>query len=106
MNESAGNLGILRNLDSYDVGLVVSVLVLAWLLASVVRWVLRKAAESAPVRLRLPILRVIPILRLCISIGALAAIVPILVEPSFQNIVAIVASVSLALAFVLKDYAS
>src|SRR5229473_1079910 len=106
MNESAGNLGILRDLDSYDVVLVVGVLVLAWLLASAVRWVLRNAAERAPVRLRLPILRVIPILRLCIGVGACVAIVPIIVEPSFQNVVAIVASVGLALAFVFKDYAS
>ncbi len=106
MNESAGSLGILRNLDSYEVVLVVSVLVLAWLLASAVRWVLRSAAEGAPVRLRLPILRVIPLLRLCIGVGAFVAIVPLIVEPSFQNIVAIVASVGLALAFVLKDYAS
>ena len=106
MNESAGSLGILRNLDSYEVVLVVSVLVLAWLLASAVRWVLRSAAEGAPVRLRLPILRVIPLLRLCIGVGAFVAIVPLIVEPSFQNIVAIVASVGLALAFVFKDYAS
>ena len=48
----------------------------------------------------------IPILRLCIGIGAFVIVVPILVEPSLQNVVAIVASVSLALAFVFKDYAS
>ena len=106
MTEGAGKLEILRNLESIDIVHVASVLVIAWLLASVVRWVLRRLAEAAPVRLRLPILRLIPLLRLCIGIGALAVIVPIIVEPSFQNMVAIVASVSLALAFVLKDYAS
>jgi len=106
MNEHAGNLGILRNLESNDLVLVVVVVVLAWLLASAVRWVLRHVAELAPLRLRLPILRVIPILRLSIGVGAVVVIVPILVEPNFQNVVAIVASVSLALAFVLKDYAS
>ena len=106
MNEIGGSLKILRNLDSYDFAFVAGVLILAWFLASAVRGVLRRAAERAPARLRLPILRVIPILRLCIGIGALVIVVPILVEPSLQNIVAIVASVSLALAFVLKDYAS
>lgn len=106
MNEHAGDLGILRKLDLSDVMLVVGVLVLAWLLASGMRWLLRNAAESAPLRLRLPILRVIPILRLSIGVGTIVAIVPIIVEPSFQNIVAIVASVGLALAFVFKDYAS
>lgn len=106
MSEHAGNLGILRNLESSDLVLVISVVVLAWLLASAVRWVLRHVAELAPLRLRLPILRGIPILRLGVGIGALVVIVPILIEPSFQNVVAIVASVSFALAFVLKDYGS
>ncbi len=106
MTEHAGSLGILRSLESNDFVLVVGVLALAWLLASAVRWVLRRIAERALMRLRLPILRVIPILRFGVGIGALAVIVPILIEPTFQNVVAIVASVSLALAFVLKDYAS
>ena len=106
MNEITGNLKILRNLDSYDFALVAGVFVLAWLLASAVRWALRQLAERVSARLRLPILRLIPILRLCIAIGAFVIVVPILVEPSLQNVVAIVASVSLALAFVLKDYAS
>ena len=106
MNEITGNLKILRNLGADDFALVAGVLILSWLLASGVRWVLRHFAERASARLRLPILRVIPILRLCIAIGALVIVVPILVEPSLQNVVAIVASVSLAIAFVLKDYAS
>ncbi len=106
MNEHAASLGILRNLESNDLVLVVSAVVLAWLLASAVRWVLRPVAELGPLRLRLPILRVIPILRLAVGIAALVVIVPILVEPTFQNVIAIVASVGLALAFVFKDYAS
>src|SRR5258706_6277323 len=106
MNEHAGNLGILRHLESNDLVLIVGVVVLAWLLASAVRWALRHVAERAPQRLRLPILRVIPLLRLSVGIAALAVIVPILVEPTFQNVVAIAASVGLAIAFVLKDYAS
>ena len=106
MNEIAGNLKILRNLDSNDFALVAGVLILAWLLASAVRWLLGRCAERVRARLRLPILRLIPILRLCIGIGVLVIVVPILVEPSLQNVVAIVASVSLAIAFVLKDYAS
>jgi small conductance mechanosensitive channel len=101
-----GKLEILRNLESNDILLVAGVLVLAWLSASLVRRVLRFAAERAPQRLRLPVLRLIPLLRLVIGIAAFVLIVPILVEPTFRNIVAIIASVSLALAFALKDYAS
>ena len=106
MNEVAGSLKILRNLETYDFALVAGVFILAWLLASAVRWVLRRSAERAPARRRLQILRLIPVLRLCIGVGALVIVVPILVEPSLRNVVTIVASLSLALAYVLKDYAS
>src|SRR5258706_13762056 len=106
MNQSAANLGILKSIDSNEVVLVASVLLAAWLLASGLRWVLRGAAERAPSRLRLPILRVIPILRLCVGIAAFVVLVQIVVEPTFQNLLAIVASIGLALAFVFKDYAS
>ena len=76
------------------------------MLAAAVRWVLHNAAEKSPPRLRLSILRVIPVARLFIGVGALVVIVPVLVEPSFQNVVALLASAGLALAFALKDYAS
>lgn len=106
MSEGTGTWEFLRKLDSSDVALVIATIVLAWLLATAVRWILNKVAEKSPPRLRLSILRIVPIARLTVGIGAVAVIVPILVEPSFQNVVALLASVSLALAFALKDYAS
>src|SRR5258708_32131409 len=102
MNEHAGNLGILRSLESNEFVLVVGVVVLAWLLASVVRWVLSRVAERAPLRLRLPILRLVPLLRLGVAIAALAVIVPILIQPTFPNILAVVAHGDLAPAVVVQ----
>jgi small-conductance mechanosensitive channel len=106
MSERTESLGILRNLELNDLALVAGAVVLAWLLASAVRWVLGNLAERSPPRLRLTILRVIPLLRLGVGIAALTVIVPVLIEPTFQNVVAMVASLGLALAFVLKEYAS
>lgn len=106
MNEGISTLGFLRKVDSSDLWLVVAVLLSAWMLASAVRWILNRAAEKAPPRLRLSVLRVVPLARLAVGIGALVVIVPILVEPSFQNVIALLASMGLALAFALKDYAS
>ena len=106
MSESAEGLGFLRKLDWSDVLLMVAIVVAAWLLAAAVRWVLKHAAEYAPPRLRLLVLRVVPLARLAIGIAALVLIVPILVEPSFHNVVALAASVGVALAFAFKDYAS
>ncbi len=106
MKEHFGPSGILRHLEWSDVALVLAALFFAWLLAAAVRWILNHAAEKAPPRLRLSILRVVPLARLVIGVGAVAVIVPLLVEPSFESIVAFLASVSLALAFALKEYAS
>ena len=101
-----GGWGFLRKVDSTDVLLTAAIVVVAWLAAAAVRWALNRAAENSPPRLRLLILRVLPLARLAIGIAALALVVPILIEPSFQNIVALLASVGLALAFAFKEYAS
>src|SRR5258707_15262271 len=47
-----------------------------------------------------------PIAHLLIGVAAALAIVLILVEPTLRNVVALVASVALALAFAVKDYSS
>lgn len=106
MNESLNAWGLLRKLTWQDVLLVLAVLLLARLLISFVLWGLRHTAEKVPPRLRLNILRLAPISRLLIGFGAVVIIVPILVEPTFQNVIALVASIGLALAFALKDYGS
>jgi small-conductance mechanosensitive channel len=105
MTESLGDLGIFRKLTWQDVLLVLAVLLLAHMLAVLVRSALRNLAEKVPSR-RLAILRLTPILRLVVRIGAAFVIVPILIEPTFQNVIALVASVGLALAFAFKDYGS
>lgn len=52
------------------------------------------------------VLALVPALRLLILIGAVLLIVPILIEPSLQNMVAVLGAVGLAVGFALKDYVS
>ena len=106
MSDNLNTWSLLKKLSWQDVLLVVGVLVLASLLAAVVRWVIRQLAEKAPAHLRLMILRLLPIARLLIGIAVVVVIVPLLIEPKFQNVVALVASVGVALAFAFKDYVS
>ena len=106
MHESLNAWGLMRKLAWQDVLLVLAVLLLARLLVLLVRWAVRRTAEKLPSRLRLTVLRVAPLARLLIDVGAIAIVVPILVEPTFQNIVALLASIGLVLAFALKDYGS
>lgn len=52
------------------------------------------------------VLTLVPLLRLIIVITAFVLAVPVLIEPSLQNMVAIFGSLGLAIGFALKDYAS
>ena len=106
MNENLSAWSILRKLSYQDVLLVLGVLLLAWVITLVIRWLIIRLAEKAPPRLRLLILRALPLARFLIGISAVVIIVPILVEPTFQNVVTLVASAGLALAFAFKDYGS
>src|SRR3989440_13078175 len=106
MREDLDGWGVFYKLTWEHVLLVLAVLLSARLLSSLVRWALRHAAEKAPPRLRLAILRLIPLTRLVLGVGAVVVAVPILVEPTLRNVVTLVASVGLALAFALKDYGS
>src|SRR5260370_11952443 len=106
MNGAGPSLCFLRERSWGDFLRVLAVLVGGQLLVLAVRRIVRRAAESAPSHRRLLILQTAPLARLLIGIVGIAIIVPILVEPTFENVVALVAAVSLALAFALKDYAS
>ncbi len=96
----------MRKLSWEDMLLILGVLVLAWIVAGAIRWSMRHLAEKAHPKLRLFILRFIPISRLVIAIASVVIIVPILIEPKFQNVIALVASAGVAFAFAFKDYAS
>jgi small-conductance mechanosensitive channel len=104
MDEAGHPLGFLRELTWSHTLLVLVVLVGCRLLVLAVRWLVRCTAERAPSHRRLLILRMAPLARLVIWIAGIAIIVPVLVEPTFEDIVALVATVGLALAFALKDY--
>lgn len=86
--------------------LALTVLITARLVSFLLRRLLRRIAESASPHLRLSILRAMPIVRLLIGVAVLIIVVPIFVEPTFRNAVAVVVSVGLALAFAFKDYGS
>ncbi|MBI3252753.1 MAG: mechanosensitive ion channel [Candidatus Omnitrophica bacterium] len=106
MNEKFNAWDMLRKIFWQDVLLILTVFILARLISFVIRWFILRLAEKSSPHLRLSILRVLPIIRLLVGIGAVVVIVPILVEPTFRNIVTLAASMGLALVFTLKDYGS
>ncbi|AOY86984.1 mechanosensitive ion channel protein MscS [Marinobacter salinus] len=82
------------------------VIVLASVIIFLIQKLLPRLASKLGGKSRLYLLAMVPLLRLLIIIGTIFVVVPILIEPSFENMVAIFGAVGLALGFALKDYAS
>ena len=106
MNLSLNVWGPLEKLIWRDVLIIAAVLLLARLLILAMQWKLRRAAETAQPDRRLLVLRAVPIARLLIRAAAIAAVVPLLVDPTVPNVLALGAGLGLALAYTLKDYGS
>ena len=96
----------LRPLTWGHILVVLGIVAIAGLVTEVVRRAFRHFAERAAPRFRLVILRVGPILRLTIGLAAVLLTIPILVEPTLQNVIALLAGAGIAIAFALKDYVS
>jgi small-conductance mechanosensitive channel len=106
MVNDAHALKFLRELVWQDLLLVLAIIVVSRLLVILLRWMIHRAAERAHAGARLARLRWAPIARLAIEVATIAVIIPILVDPTFQNTVALIAAWGLVLAFAFKDYGS
>ncbi|RJP88638.1 MAG: mechanosensitive ion channel family protein [Desulfobacteraceae bacterium] len=69
------------------------------------RW-LPWLAERFTRRARLFLLSLVPVLRMAAIVIALFMIIPRIIEPTFENLAALMGAVGLALGFAFKDYAS
>lgn len=86
-----------------DLGMIVAV---AAVLILGTQKILPWLANRLRGRRRYLLLALVPLLRLSIVVVAFLFMVPKVIEPSFQNMVAVLGSLGLALGFALKDYAS
>ena len=103
---SNGEWSVLKTLLWHDVLLVFGAFFLSRIAVFWVHRLVVDLAERVPARHRLFVLRTLPFAKILIGIGAASVIVPMLIEPTFQNLATLLASVGLALAFTLKDYGS
>lgn len=73
-------------------------------------WLIRKIipflANRAPSRLRLYLLRAVPILRMIIIVSALLWVIPLIFNITLQNFLVIAGAASVAIGFAFKDYVS
>ncbi|MCA1790130.1 MAG: mechanosensitive ion channel family protein [Thioalkalivibrio sp.] len=85
---------------------IATVAVLALILIVVSQRALSWTANRLHDRPRFLVFAVIPLTRLLILVAAAIWIVPIVIEPSLQNMVALLGAVGIAIGFALKDYVS
>jgi small-conductance mechanosensitive channel len=77
-----------------------------WAAIAIVKRVLPRLAERLPGRQQQQVLGSVQVLRLLIIFLVVFLSVPLLIDPTFKNIFAVLGALGLALGFALKDYAS
>lgn len=105
MNNGMEIQGILRDLEQISVVRIAVIVLVAWGAVLLVQRVLPRLLERLPARLRLRLLPLVPVLRLVILLVAFLKVVPLVVDPTPQNILAILGAMGLAMGFAFKDYA-
>ncbi|MFO7813693.1 MAG: mechanosensitive ion channel [Pelovirga sp.] len=97
---------IFKNLDTQSLWDLAIILATTILLVIAVQRAVLWLAKRLPGQKRLFVLSIVPYFRLLIILIAFSMAIPLLIEPSLQNMVAILGSLGLALGFALKDYTS
>lgn len=97
---------IFQTLDSSTMLQFFLILLAAALLILSTQKIVPWLANKLHGRHRLVLLAMIPLLRLIIIVVAFLLCVPLIIEPSLQNMIALLGSLGLALGFALKEYAS
>lgn len=102
-----GNLqNILRDLSQINFIQIGFIIAGAWVLTLIIRRGLAWLAQRYTGRLRLFFLGAIPAIRLIIIGTAIILTVPRIIQPTFENLVALLGAAGLALGFAFKDYIS
>src|SRR5690554_1855206 len=104
-----GDFGLkdaLSSITSTAILEAIAVIVAASLLILAIQKLVPAVASKLSGKSRLYLLALVPLLRLLIIIVTIVMVVPILVEPSFENMLAIFGALGLALGFAFKDYAN
>ncbi len=104
MSNETDVVRIFQDLESIRflrIGLIVFA---AWGLRRSVSWLLPRLADRLPPRFRSYVLPSTAVIRLVILFAAIGMIVPLVIKPTLQNLVAILGAVGLAVGFAFKDY--
>lgn len=104
MNGSGDVTEILHNLSQANLIQVVMIVVGALLIIALSHYLLPWLAKRSSGGFRRFLLALAPAMRMLIVLVAIALIIPHVVEPTFENLVAFLGALGLALGFAFKDY--
>ena len=104
IKDTAGQL--FNKLDQINFVKIAIIAVMAWVSILLVKHLVPWLAMRLPARLRMYLLPSIPVFRLAIMIITLAIIIPMVIQTSLQNLIAILGFTAVALGFAFKDYIS
>jgi small conductance mechanosensitive channel len=97
---------IFNKLDQINFAQIAILAGLAWVSILIVKRLIPRLAKRLPSRLRMYLLPSIPVFRLAILIITLVMIIPMVIQTSLQNLIAILGFTAVALGFAFKDYIS
>lgn len=104
IKDTAGQL--FNKLDQINFVKIAIITAIAWVSILLVKHLVPWLAMRLPARLRMYLLPSIPVFRLAIMIITLAIIIPMVIQTSLQNLIAILGFTAVALGFAFKDYIS
>jgi len=97
---------VFKAMDLWQIFELVIIVAASVVLIAVFQYGLRWLGERVHGQKKLTLLALAPFVRLLIIIVTIMMIIPLVIEPSFQNMAALLGTAGLALGFALKDYAS
>lgn len=105
---ASGAAAIVKDLAEIvrDLPAIIATILVAVALVVLVERLLPRLADQVPSRFRLYILPWVPILRLLILLAAILIVLPMLLNLSGSNIIAVLGAAGLAVGFAFKDYVS
>ncbi len=104
MNGAEGLLDVVRDVSEIPFLRIVAVLLLGFLAARGVSVGFARLGERVPAAVRVRLLQAVPLARLAIALAVIVYVVPRVVAPTPQNLIAIVGAAGIAIGFALKDY--
>lgn len=97
---------VFQGFNKTNIAYIVIIIAAYWLLTKLIERLFFWLEGRLSGRFRLYILPSMPVLRIFFLILAIMIIIPLIIKPTFQNLVAILGVVGLALGFAFKDYIS